>query len=116
MDNWQKGIITNVLTKKSEKAGMYESLEIYVGKERYFKNFFVNHPNNEVAKRNIYFLEKLFHDSGVYVIGNKLDTRSLINLDVLVTIDESSEFKSIKKIKVAKWLEKLENNAILIVS
>ena len=99
MDNWKKGIVTNVLTKRSEKAGIYESLEIYVGKERYFKNFFVNHPNNEIAKRNIYFLEKLFHDSGLYINGNKLNTHSLINLDVLITIDDSNEFKNVIKIK-----------------
>lgn len=116
MDVWQKGVITNVITKRSEKAGIYESLEVYVGKERYFKNFLVNHPNNEIAKLNIYYLEKLFKEANIYTFCNKLNVRNLVNLDVLVTIDYDNEFKSIKKIKVAKWLEKLENNAILIVS
>lgn len=98
-DAWHKGVITNVITKKSEKAGLYESFEVFEGNERYFKNFFVNHPNNEIAKKNIYYLEKLFKEANIYSIGNKIDTHNLINLEVLFTVDEENEFKPIVKIK-----------------
>ena len=102
MDVWKKGVITNVLTRKSENSGIFESIEVYVGNERYFKNFLINHPNDKIAKNHIYYLEKLCNKANIYTLGKKVETRELVNLEVLVTTDCRNGFMNINKIKIKK--------------
>lgn len=111
--NYYRGKITDIQTKKSDKCGDYLSIKfIYDDEDQQgniiekiaYKNFFLNHPNSDLAKKAkqiIYRMKSYFSKN-----PDQIDNCILKDKQVFITINSSDKYLNVNQVFFIKQVMK----------
>lgn len=105
MNTYYRAKINEIQTRKSEKCGDYISIKfIYDDEDQQgniiekiaYKNFFLNHPNTELAKKAkqiIYRMKSYFSKN-----PEELDNKIFLNKEVFITINSTDKYLNVNQV------------------
>ena len=112
--NYIKAKITNVIRRNNQKCGQYIAIKFdYEDCNDYgqpisnsaFKNFFINHPNQELAKKAKQVLYRM--KSYLTTTPQNEDNSCFINQECFITLNITDRYKNVNQVYfIAKELKK----------
>ena len=98
---YYKAKITDAITRNNEKCGQYVSIKFSYFDENNtentaYKNFFVNHPNADLAKKAKQILYRM--KSYIVTAPQTADNSVLLGKDVFITLNITDRFKNVNEV------------------